>query len=320
MDRRRSGLRWVLGLALVVSTAGATAAAPAATPPDSTPALRRVVSPNVLVVSIDGLRPDAIDAYGLRTLTRLMAGGSFSLEASTILPSRTLPSHTSMITGRSPEHHGVTFNRALGDRGVVAVPTMFELAHEAGYHTAAFYSKAKFRHLDRHGSYDHRQAPAFNADSWMATRTVPDAIRYMRHHRPNLLFVHIGEPDYAGHRAGWMSFLYGLAVRRADGGVARLLEAAEEVYGAGNFTVIVTADHGGHDHDHGSADPRDTTIPWIVWGRGVAPGELPDGIRTMDTAATVLWLLGIQYPLPFEGRPVAVAFEPPAQPVLAEAP
>lgn len=263
---------------------------------------------HVIVVSIDGLRPDAIEAFQLKTLQRLVRGGSYSLTASTIMPSRTLPSHASMITGRTPEEHGLLFNHADDDEGFVQVPTMFELARARGFRTAAFYSKAKFRHLDRPESYDYRQAPSSSADKWMATRTIPAAIQYMRHRRPNLLFVHIGETDYAGHVGGWMSFVYKLAARRADSGVARILEAAEETFGAGNFTILVTADHGGHGHDHGSDHPLDTRIPWIVYGQGVVPGRISEGIRTMDTAATALWLLGVTLPRELDGAPVYAGF------------
>lgn len=265
---------------------------------------------HVVIISIDGLRPDAIEEFGLSTLQGLMAAGSYSLEASTIVPSKTLPSHASMLTGMSPSSHGIDFNSQNDDFGIIEVPTIFEIVRGQGYTTAAFYSKAKFRHLDRADSYDYRQAPAANIDNWMATRTVPDAIRYMRHRTPNLLFVHISETDYAGHSAGWMSFFYGLAARRADAAVARLVEAAEETYGADGFTLILTADHGGHGRHHGSADPLDTTIPWIIYGQGVIVGVEPMGIRTMDTAATALWLLGIPVPESFEGRPVIESLAP----------
>ena len=53
-----------------------------------------------------------------------------------------------------------------------------------------------------------------------------------------------------------------------------LLEAANEAYGAGNYSVLVTADHGGHGRGHGSKDPLDVTIPWIAWGRGVSAGAM----------------------------------------------
>jgi predicted AlkP superfamily pyrophosphatase or phosphodiesterase len=294
--------------ALAVATGGEPRSAPEA---DSLSLTRHVI-----LVSIDGLRPDAIEAFGLKTLQRLMAEGSYTLEASTILPSKTLPSHTSMLTGRTPEGHGITFNREMDSHGVVEVPTIFELARREGLHTAAFYSKAKFRHLDRDQSYDYRQAPASNVDNWMATRTVPDAINYMRHRSPNLLFVHIGEPDFAGHATGWMSFFYGIATRRADAAVARLLEAADRTYGRGNYAVIVTADHGGHDRNHGSDDPRDVTIPWIAWGEGVQAGARPVGVRTMDTAATALRLLGIPLSTQLAGVPVGAALSRPT--VLAD--
>src|SRR5262245_4599238 len=67
----------------------------------------KALSEHVIIVSIDGLRPDAIKKFGADTMKRLMQEGSYSLHASTILPSKTLPSHTSMLTGVEPSEHGV---------------------------------------------------------------------------------------------------------------------------------------------------------------------------------------------------------------------
>lgn len=90
--------------------------------------------------------------------------------------------------------------------------------------------------------------------------------------------------------------------------MAQVLAAADERLGAGNYSVILTADHGGHGRNHGSSDARDTTIPWIVWGKGVTRGAELSGVRTMDTAATALWLLGVAMPASFEGKAVERAF------------
>jgi arylsulfatase A-like enzyme len=89
-----------------------------------------------------------------------------------------------------------------------------------------------------------------------------------------------------------------------------VLEEAEAHFGPGGYTVILTADHGGHGKSHGTTDPRDMTIPWIVWGAGVQPGDTLSGIRTMDTAATVMWLLGVDAPANWVGRPISNAFSP----------
>lgn len=269
------------------------------------------VTPHVILVSIDGLRPDAIRTFTTPALQRLMREGSYTLGASTITPSKTLPSHTSMLTGQPPERHGVLWNTVVtADVDLIELPTVFGVARARGYQTAAFFSKAKFQPLQRSGTLDYSQAPGGWFGRWNSERTVSDVETYLATSRPNLLFVHLSDPDRAGHRSGWMSASYGQAVGAADASVGRLLSAAEVAFGQGNYTMIVTADHGGHDFDHGSDDPRDVTIPWIAWGRGVKSGQLLEkSIRTMDTASTVLWLLGVTEPADWAGAPVLNAFQ-----------
>lgn len=266
---------------------------------------------NVVLVSIDGLRPDAIERFGAPTMQRLMREGSYSLTARTILPSKTLPSHTSMLSGELPDDHGVLWNNVTtAKKDVVEFPTVFSVAREHGYRTAAFFSKAKFTPLQRPGTLDYSQAPGGWWGRWSSERTVEDVIEHLATQKPNVLFVHLTDPDRAGHSSGWMSEAYGRAVRAADEALGALVDAAEKAYGSGNYSVIVTADHGGHDYDHGSDDERDVRIPWIAWGRGISSGQLSADINTTDTAATVLWLLGVNRPDSWDGTPVTTAFAP----------
>lgn len=264
----------------------------------------------VVVISIDGLRPDAIGERETPFLFRMMQTGSYSLAATTIMPSNTLPSHTSMLTGESPERHHVRWNNVPAAKfDTVEVPTIFGVARARGYRTAAFFSKAKFHTLQRAGTLDYSQAPGGWFGKWPSQRTVADVERYLDHERPNLLFVHLSDPDTAGHEYGWMTAEYRGAVAVADAAVSRLLAAADASYGAGNYSVIVSADHGGHGKGHGTDDPRDVTIPWIAWGKGVRPIHLSTAsIRTMDTASTVLWMLGLPEPTDWLGTPVDEAF------------
>lgn len=283
------------------------------------PPVPGVVTDHVVVVSMDGLRPDAIARARPPTLRRLVREGSHSLTAQTIVPSRTLPGHMSMVSGEPPDVHGVLHNDDPDEtRWVVDVPTMFALAHDRGFHTAAFFGKTKFRQLYEPGAIDHAEQPANRLELRPAWVTAARVEAYLARHRPQLLFVHFGEPDYVGHVFGWMSPPYRWAVLWADRALARVLAAADRAYGPGGYTVILTADHGGRRFTHGSARPVDTTIPWIAWGKGVRAGTaLPEGIRTMDTAATVMWLLGVPRPGEWIGAPVEAAFhagEPPAAP------
>jgi len=69
----------------------------------------------VLLISIDGLRPaDVLQAgqRGLRlpNLRRFMTEGSYATDVRGVLPTLTYPSHTTLLTGVSPEQHGIAGN------------------------------------------------------------------------------------------------------------------------------------------------------------------------------------------------------------------
>jgi hypothetical protein len=275
------------------------------------------LSQHVVLISVDGLRPDAIGRFAAPTIQTLMREGSYTLNARTITPSKTLPSHTSMLTGEPPERHGVLWNDVLSAQtDLIESPTIFSIARSNGYGTAAFFSKSKFQSLQRPGTLDYSQAPGGWFGRWASERTVRDVETHLATAQPNVLFIHLSDVDRAGHSAGWMSPAYGHAVIVADAAIRRIIAAADRAYGIGRYTLILTADHGGHDRNHGSDDARDVTIPWIAWGLGVSPGHLSGpAVRTMDTAGPVLWLLGLYEPGDRIGVPVLEAFitPPPRQ-------
>jgi hypothetical protein len=246
-------------------------------------------------------------------MRRLRAGGRVARAAETVFPSSTLPAHVSMLTGLAPAQHRVEWNELLETDTVGPVPaTVLQRVRRHGLRSAAFLSKPKLRHLISDGTIDHlhRHADGFTG-LWAAQieRAVKD---YLETHRPSILLVHIGDPDYIGHVFGWMSLPYGHAVRRADAAIEEVLESADQAFGPGRYTVILTADHGGSGRDHGSESEADTRVPWILWGRGVrGSGWIERDVRLVDTAPTVLRLLGLDAAGPVDGRPVAEALEIP---------
>ena len=100
--------------------------------------------PNVLLITIDTLRPDHLGCYGSRnveteTLDALAEEGILFETALTCIP-YTLPSHTSIMTSLYPESHGVLMNvnyQVPADR-----LTLAEVLSRSGYQTAAFVSSA----------------------------------------------------------------------------------------------------------------------------------------------------------------------------------
>ncbi len=70
----------------------------------------RPVVEHVIIVSIDGLRPDMMLRNNTPVMRSLMRGGSYTMWARTTEVSITLPSHVSMLTGVVPERHAIWWN------------------------------------------------------------------------------------------------------------------------------------------------------------------------------------------------------------------
>ena len=113
--------------------------------------------------------------------------------------------------------------------------------------------------------------------------------------------------DYSQAPGGWFGRW---SSERTMPDVANCLQAARPNV----LFVHLSVDAAGHRGDgtgHGSKDPRDVTIPWIAWGQGVRQSVLDQpAVRTMDTAATVLWLLGLTEQSDWVGEAVIRAYNP----------
>ena len=261
----------------------------------------------VIHVSVDGLRPDAVTRQlgALPAFARLRAQGAFTDNARTTPTfGNTLPNHASQFTGRvvaGPHGHGwdtnrfpdpaVTLHRNRG--GYVA--SAFDVASDAGLPTGLYASKAKFAVFDRSygpglgardttGADDGRDKIGTYVYDRDTDALVGRLLADLAEEPAGYHVLHLRDPDTAGHRFGWRLWgwhPYMRAVRRADRQIGRVLAAVDaDPELAGRTVVIVTADHGGSGHDHGAPAPayftdrRDYTVPFYVWGAGVAPADL----------------------------------------------
>jgi predicted AlkP superfamily pyrophosphatase or phosphodiesterase len=255
-------------------------------------------APRVLIVSIDGLRPDMALRARTPNLHALMDVGCFSFWARTTPLAITLPSHVSMLTGVTPRRHEVEWNKDLPLKKPVypLYPTLFEVAHHAGYTTAMAAGKSKFTTLAKPGTIDWTWLPS---TSKTEDPDVADAaVQIIREHQPQVLFVHLPSTDNLGHASGWGSEAQIAAIETADESLGRVLSALDFVGQRRRTFVLVTADHGGAGLSHGPDDPRARHIPWIAAGPGVrrhvdltTDSELV--INTEDTFATACHVLKI---------------------------
>jgi len=270
---------------------------------------------HVIIVSMDGARPDVVLTSNTPNIHALAAEGAYTWWAQTIDPSSTLPSHCSMLTGCQPAKHGITWNDTFrADAGYVKTTTCFEIAKAAGLETAMFVGKSKLQHIAKPNTVDEFQVIQDGAGPISTA-----AAAYFTTHKPGLMFVHHPDPDAAGHSKGWGSPEYRAALENCDKALGDLLAALEASGVADKTVVIVTADHGGHLKTHGSRDPRDMTIPWVCYGPGIIkPGEIQAPVLTCDTAATAVYALGLKVDPQWDGKPVTEIFVLEAQPAAAQ--
>jgi len=303
--RRRSFTRRPALAAALLLALAASAGAPQA-------ALGEDVE-RVLLISCDGLRPDAISIDNSPVLQGLIEGGSYQATALDEMPPITLPNHVSMVTGLGTARHGVFLNQELPGR--VAATTIFDLAKEAGLRVGFFVSKTKLGYLCEESG----------ADVW---RVVPDVdgiaaevVAAVERDDLQLVFLHFGEPDGSGHREGWMSDPYLAAVARVDAAIGRILDAMRAKGTLDRTVVIITADHGGHWNTHFLDIPEDRRIPFIINGFGIAAGRrLCEQVHVTDAAATTAHLLGLPEAWDIGGKPVLEASVDYVQPACSPSP
>ena len=285
------------------SVSSACGIAPAET--ESVPARR------VVLVSVDGLRADALAE--MPSLSALRARAQWTDSMLTVVPSLTVPGHLSLFSGRDVTTLGVTTN-SLDEGAAVALlmnnaTSVFNWVRSAGGRSVAIIggelvpahqlaTAQTFFGLD--ALHAAPEATSAIVDQAIGVATSGDA--------PNILFVHVSAVDAAGHAAGWIDAhgqvtpAYAAAVRDVDTQLARLIAALEPALAAGEVALAVTADHGGGEgeecvefipaaREHCTSQLGDRRIPFLLVGAGLPIGRLtgtPSITRVAPTLANLL--------------------------------
>ncbi|WP_419948938.1 alkaline phosphatase family protein [Candidatus Palauibacter sp.] len=273
--------------------------------------------PRVLVIGIDGVRPDVLAEVPTPVMDSLAAAGWYTAATRTTTPSVSGPSWSSMLNGVWPEKHGVTGNTFEGrrygeypdfltllerwrpDLGTFAAIDWLPLAvlEDGG----ALLSAA----IDTLFTVDGYELGWAEADGVVAER----AARHLAAADPDAAFVYLGNPDETSHRHASIGAEYRDAIALSDRHVGQVLEAlrARPTYAEENWLVLISTDHGRReDGGHGGASPEEMTTFILAAGPATRSWPVAGPNFIVDVAATALQHLGMPSEIApdLDGRPL----------------
>lgn len=290
-------------------------------------------SPNLVIITLDTTRADALGAYGQQLETspnfdRMAAEGTLFEDVMTSSP-ETVPAHASIFTGKFPFSHGVR-----GNAGYVLSKdhlTLAEVLNAAGYETGAEIAAIVMRGdtqisqgyttVRDTGSEGVRLKAVFRErDGEVKAEVImvrdgsditDSGIEFVRQHRNHKFFLWLhyfdahapySVPPQFSERISGDPYHSGVAYQDAQMG--RFIAVLTRLGLRENTLVIVTADHGEGLMEHGERTHSyflyDTTmrVPLLLWGLPEVSGgrRIKSMVRNVDIAPTALDLLGL-YPL-----------------------
>lgn len=264
--------------------------------------------PNVLLITIDTLRADALGCYGnsqakTPNLDALSRNSLFFRNAIAPAP-LTLPSHTSMMTGRYPYHHGIHDNAGVVGQQEL---TLAEILQGKGYQTYAFVGGFPLEHRFRLNQgfdlYDdtlpREKNRSLDFRSERSANQVVQAVLNTKITEPYFLWVHLYDPH-----APYLNGGYAGEIAFVDAAVGKLLKNIPTE----NTIVVVAGDHGESLGDHGELTHRifvyDSTMRVPFWIRGprIPAQTVQSQARLIDLLPTLLKHLNIPLPQKLDGK------------------
>jgi arylsulfatase A-like enzyme/Flp pilus assembly protein TadD len=279
---------------------------------------------NVLLITIDTIRPDRLSCYsrGHLETPRIegLGGKGVVFERAFAHNPLTLPSHVNILLGTTPLYHGVSEN----SKSVVSeeLLTLAEHLKGEGYATGAFVGA--FPLDSRFGlgqgfdvyddNYPSRPSLEFTYAERRAEKVIDASLGWLKGRGGKwFCWVHLWDPHapYAPPEPFLTEFKadpYSGEVAYVDREVGRLLDYIEKEGLGGRTLIILTGDHGESLGEHGElthsyfAYNSTIWVPLIIVGPRVKAGRVKDYVSHVDLFPTVCEFLGVERPSYLQGR------------------
>ena len=255
----------------------------------------------VIIITFDGTRADVFWKVG-EFFIETKNESVWARRISCTYPTMTHPNHLSIFTGTWPQVHGDELNPGetrrfwiIRSHNPSRVEDIFSVAKKYGIITAMFTATMLPNVIKEYPDYVYRpinDEDGVNHFIEFIEENIDDIKRFGL-----LAFLHLDEPDRNLHEHGTFSQEYEIAIRTDAERVRRIMNKIYSLGIENDTVVIVTADHGGYGRGHGMVFPTLVSeVPLWMWGKCLKKGMELGGLRLIDIAAIVSFILGIPKP------------------------
>lgn len=300
----------ILALSLVVVLAAACSGSP------EQPNARAAINDNsqtlktgrVLLIGLDGTRPDALQIANTPNLDALISNGAVDYQTQVDYQTFSGPGWTSMLTGVWCDKHKVDDNNFPRDN-LDEYPHFFQYIED---------QKPELRRASfvNWPQINRRILKNQNAETILSELTddevSDEGVKAMQEGDYDVVMVAYDDNDHAGHSCCFATDNdhYLEQLETTDARLGRVVDAmkARPNYEQENWLVLVTTDHGGVDSSHGQNTPEERTTFLIVSGEQAQP--IGAGMsRVTDFAVTAMAHLGIEVLPEYDLDGVAVGLQ-----------
>ena len=274
------------------------------------------IQPHVLMVLLDGWRPDVIAAAHTPTIDMMMQDSAYSMKARTEDTTISGSGHSSFLTGVHRDKHNVHGN-SFGDANYQEYPYWFNLlkSERPEMHTAAYHNWLPMADaaLDFSACGYCVDMYVTGSDNSIATQLATD----LANKQMDAVTIVIDAPDAAGHGYGFHPSIpqYVAAMNQSDAWLGMIMDAifARTNYAEEDWMVIISSDHAGTETWHGSNIPEHREVPLIIWG-AESSGTIWPAPDAVDIVPTALHHMGVELRSEWDLDGRAVGLEPTGPP------
>ena len=278
----------------------------------------------VVVVGVDGAGDFMLETANTPNLDRIFGTDGTAVEGAAYTetmfinaPTSSGPSWTSHLHGVNPEHHGVNENNGVEEADASwtnsTYPSFLKLVRDKypEERVGALYSWCGINGMiEADANID--ELNTNNDDVVLMNYITGTYLNPEKNEKaPKALFIHLHEPDSAGHNYGYYtSEQYVDALEESDANIGRIYDAYEALGILDETLFMITVDHGGERRTHGGMSDGEQYVFFAAKGHTVDSGanEIVN-VENRDTASIALYALGIPQPASYTGTIPAGLFE-----------